>query len=59
LEYTAIYLRKQENERPVLTVDGKNEAIFKELEICAIHSSISHEEEYAIAMVTLECIDKK
>lgn len=40
----------------MLTVDGeKNTAIFKELNICGVHSSISHEEEYAVAFVTLEC----
>jgi phosphopantetheinyl transferase (holo-ACP synthase) len=57
LEYTGIYLNKATG-RPVLTVDGKNEAIFRELEICGMHSSISHEEDYAIAFVTLECFIK-
>ena len=38
-----------------MTVDGdKNIAIFNELKVAAIHSSISHEEDYAIAFVTLE-----
>lgn len=42
--------------KPVLTVDGdKNKAIFfDELKISTIHSSISHEEDYAVAFVTLE-----
>ena len=42
--------------RPILTVDGdKNNRIFNdELNVCGIHSSISHEEDYAIAFVTLE-----
>jgi holo-[acyl-carrier protein] synthase len=56
LQYTGIYLLKGGG-RPVLTVDGeKNTAIFKELNVCGVHSSISHEEEYAVAFVTLECL---
>lgn len=55
LDYTGIYLFKG-GAKPVLSVDGeKNTAIFKELNVCGVHSSISHEEEYAVAFVTLEC----
>jgi len=40
----------------MLTVDGdKNLVIFRDLGICGVHSSISHEEDYAVAFVTLEC----
>ena len=42
--------------RPILTVDGDKNTriIFDELKVCQMHSSISHEEDYAIAFVTLE-----
>jgi len=60
LDYPGIYLLKQEAQRPQLTVDGeRNLGIWKELDICAVHSSISHEEEYAIAFVTLECWERQ
>jgi len=32
----------------------RNSLIFKELNVVAIHSSISHEQDYAVAFVTLE-----
>ena len=42
--------------RPALTVDGDKNTriIFEELKVCSMHASISHEEDYAIAFVTLE-----
>ena len=41
--------------RPVVDISGeRNMMIFKELNVVAIHSSISHEQDYAVAFVTLE-----
>lgn len=67
LEYKGIYLKKSTNsfeeggetilrkQRPVVDVCGeRNLKIFKELNVVAIHSSISHEQDYAVAFVTLE-----
>ena len=67
LEYKGIYLKKPKYEleqegqtvlrklRPVVDVSGeRNLMIFKELNVVAIHSSISHEQDYAVAFVTLE-----
>ena len=57
LEFAGIYLKKHNNmkTRPELTVDGaKNLQIFGELQVCSMHGSVSHEEDYAIAFVTLE-----
>ena len=66
LDYTGIYLDKsdgkQANEgsvrriKPKLTVSGEKntQIMFDELKICNLHSSISHEEDYAVAFVTLE-----
>ena len=47
---------KPKRVRPVLTVDGEKNLriIYDELKVCTMHSSISHEEDYAIAFVTLE-----
>jgi holo-[acyl-carrier protein] synthase len=55
LEYKGIYLKKPEGGRPHVEMCGeKNLGLVKELGIVKIHSSISHEEEYAVAFVTLE-----
>lgn len=69
LDYKGIYLKKPEplrkpdehlgeiklNGRPYVEITGeRNGAIFAELNVVAIHSSISHETDYAIAFVTLE-----
>lgn len=67
LEYKGIYLKKPKNEleqegqtvlrklKPVVDVSGeRNLMIFKALNVVAIHSSISHEQDYAVAFVTLE-----
>lgn len=41
--------------KPFVDICGeRNLMIFKELNIVAIHSSISHEQDYAVAFVTLE-----
>ena len=69
LSYPNIYLAKQPRIRledgsmspklkPVLTIDGElnKRLIFEELAILenGMHANISHEDEYAVAMVTLE-----
>ena len=62
LDYTGIYLHKKpkvegqkRSAKPQLAVSGdKNIQIFDKLEVCAMHASISHEEDYAVAFVTLE-----
>uniref|UniRef100_A0A7S3MLE1 4'-phosphopantetheinyl transferase domain-containing protein n=1 Tax=Favella ehrenbergii TaxID=182087 RepID=A0A7S3MLE1_9SPIT len=59
LDYRGIYLLKDaqnKRKKPLLAVSGdKNQAIFyDELDVCAMHASISHEEDYAVAFVTLE-----
>ena len=59
LDYTGIYLDKsglKPRQKPQLAVSGdKNRLIlFDELQICGMHASLSHEEDYAIAYVTLE-----
>ena len=63
LDYTGIYLEKglrdssgSRPKAPKLTVSGeKNERIFfDELKVCSMHASVSHEEDYAVAFVTLE-----
>jgi phosphopantetheinyl transferase (holo-ACP synthase) len=58
LEYKGLYLKKEEGKRPFIEICGdRNLSLFKELQICKIHSSISHEAEFAIAFVTLECFN--
>ena len=57
LEFAGIYLKKSGDgkQKPELTIDGeKNRQVFDELGVCAMHGSISHEEDHAIAFVTLE-----
>lgn len=60
LEYKGVYLKKPEpiegqRQKPCIEITGdRNIIIFKELNIVQIHSSISHEKDYAIAFVTLE-----
>ena len=56
LEYKGMYLKKELGKRPFIEICGeRNDKIFKELRIANIHSSISHESEFAVAFVTLEC----
>ena len=63
LSYKDIWLEKppridgQSKPKPILKVSGTNEIhLFEELGIAkdGLHASISHEEEFAVAMVTLE-----
>jgi phosphopantetheine--protein transferase-like protein len=68
LKYPNIYLKKDINidpetgeekklrTRPRLVVDGDHnlEVLYNSLKVSSIHSSISHEELFAIAFVTLE-----
>lgn len=64
LEYKAIYLKKPNNIdkdflkpilKPIVQICGdRNTKIFEELNVVAIHSSLSHEQDYAVAFVTLE-----
>jgi phosphopantetheinyl transferase (holo-ACP synthase) len=59
LEYKGMYLRKPPKDaevraRPYIEISGeRNTQIFEELKIGKIHSSISHEEDYAVAFITL------
>ena len=63
LSYTDIWLEKPPKNddvrkpKPILRISGINEKmLFEELGIAenGLHASISHEDEFAIAMVTLE-----
>ena len=63
LEYTGIYLDKstqtkdgQKKSKPKLAVSGEKNTriLFQELAVCEMHASVSHEEDYAVAFVTLE-----
>ena len=63
LDYTGIYLDKsaeakegQKRPKPKLAVSGEKNTriLFQELAVCAMHASVSHEEDYAVAFVTLE-----
>ena len=67
LDYTGIYLKKEKSngasrlsKAPVLSISGdKNKRIFEEeLKVCSMHASLSHEEDYAVAFVTLETLVK-
>lgn len=72
LDYKGMYLKKppdteetidgigeiKRRQRPYIEISGeRNLKIFNELKIVKIHSSISHEEQYAIAFITLETED--
>ena len=61
LDYCGVYLKKNKEikrSKPELVVDGqRNLRIYEELNVSSIHSSISHEELFAIAFVTVEGFD--
>ncbi len=46
LYYPGMYLKKEENKKPVMEIEGElnKRILFEELEISRIHSSISHED---------------
>ena len=55
LEYKGIYLDKSGSRHQLAVSGEKNLAIiYDELRVCAMNSSLSHEEDYAVAFVTLE-----
>ena len=58
LYYPGMYLKKVKEARgkPVPTIEGEvnTKIIYEELEVSAIHASISHEDQFAVAFVVLE-----
>ena len=63
LDYKGVYLKKNREiprSKPILTVDGERnlKLFYEDLNVTSIHASISHEELFAIAFVTLEGFDK-
>ena len=67
LDYTGIFLDKSHKAeagsrsvKPKLAVTGEKNTniLFNELKVSAMHASVSHEEDYAVAFVTLETSDE-
>jgi phosphopantetheinyl transferase (holo-ACP synthase) len=63
LYYPGMYLKKEAIEgettkKPVATVEGEanSKIMYEELKVSAIHASISHEDQFAVAFVILETI---
>ncbi|TNV75148.1 hypothetical protein FGO68_gene14064 [Halteria grandinella] len=59
LYYPGMYLKKGENKgKPMPTIEGELNVkiLFEELQISGIHASISHEDQFAVAFVTLESL---
>ncbi|CDW89035.1 4-phosphopantetheinyl transferase [Stylonychia lemnae] len=58
LFYPGIYLQKLENSKPIIVIEGdqNKKILFDDLKISSIHSSISHEDNYATAVVILEAM---
>jgi holo-[acyl-carrier protein] synthase len=59
LKYPGIYLIKRDGKKkPEVEIEGDHniQILFKDLEVSAIHASISHEEHYATAFVVMETL---
>ena len=55
-ELKEVYVTNDISGKPVLNVEGKAADILKEkFGDCVLHISLSHEKEYAIAFVVIEC----
>ena len=58
LYYPGMYLKKVEDKKPVMEIDSEfnYRILFKELEVSSIHSTLSHEDLFAVAFVILETL---
>ncbi len=52
-----VYVSNDKNGKPLLNVEGAAlELLKKKCGECSIHLSLSHEKEYAVAFVVIECL---